>query len=374
MKKSISFLLLAVVLGVVIMAFTDRSDKSPYGMTVGTPDIKSITSLAFGPDAILLIGDSKGATVFAVDTKDMSKVEKGAAIDLKGIDQKIASLLGTTLENVAIQDMAVNPISKKVYVAVQSADGTPVLLTIEGDKIQPVSLKEVPFSSIALNNAPAEDAKDQRGRPLRVSSISDLAYADGKVMVSGLSNQEFASTFRSMSFPFTNKQDAASLEIYHAAHGKYETASPIKTFTTATISGKKYLIASYTCTPLVLFPLDELKPGTHVKGRTVAEMGSGNQPLDMITMNANGKSYLIMANSSRPVFRVNFKNIEAFQGSLTTPVEENFATEGVPFVNMPITNVLQLDKMDENRMVILQRKSNGSLDLWTTDNAPWYLQ
>jgi hypothetical protein len=374
MEKNKGLLLIAVAVGVLVMAFTYRSDNSPYGLAIGTPEIKSITSLTFGPEGILFIGDSKGATVFAVDTKDVAKVEKGAAIDLKGVDQKIAALLGTTVENITFQDLAVNPVSKKVYVSVQNTDGTPVLLTVEGDKIQPVSLKDVAFSSMALNNAPAEDAKDQRGRSLRISSISDLAYAEGKVMVSGLSNQEFSSTFRSMPFPFTKQQDASSLEIYHAAHGKYETASPIKTFTTTTINNKKYLIASYTCTPLVLFPLDELKAGMHVKGRTVAEMGSGNQPLDMVIMNTNGKSFLVMANSNRPVFRVNFKNIEAFQGSLTTPVEENFATEGVPFVNMPVTNVLQLDKMDENRLVMLQRKANGSLDLWTTDNAQWLLQ
>jgi len=374
MKKNAYLLVLAAAIGVAVTAFTYRSDNSGYGLTLGNPEIKSITALAFGPDGILFIGDSKSATIFAIDTKDKTTADKSSAIDLKAVDQKIASLLGTKVENIAFQDMAVNPLSKKIYIAIQHSDGTPVLLTIDGDKIQAVSLTDIAFSSIALNNAPAEDAKDQRGRSLRISTISDLAYADGKVMASGLSSQEFSSTFRSMTFPFTSKQEAASLEIYHAAHGQYETASPIKTFTTATINNKKYLIASYTCTPLVLFPLDELKPGTHVKGRTVAEMGSGNQPIDMITMNTNGKSFLIMSNSNRPVFRVNFKNIESFQGSLTTPVEENFATEGVAFVNMPITNVLQLDKLDENRMVMLQRKLNGSLDLWSSDNQQWLLQ
>ncbi len=308
-----------------------------------------------------------------MDTKDAGKVEKGTAIEIKNIDQKIAALLGTEASNITITDIAVNPLSKKVYCAVQSSDGTPVLLSIEGDKIQPVSLKNISFSSLALNNAPAEDAKDKRGRSLRLSSISDLGFADGKLMVSGLSNQEFSSTFRSIPFPFTNKQDWASLEIYHAAHAQYETTSPIRTFTTAEIKGKKYLIASYTCTPLVLFPLDELKPGTHVKGRTVAEMGSGNSPLDMITLTKGDKSYLIMANSNRPVFRVNFKNIESFEGSLTTPVVGNFETEGVKFVNMPVTNVIQMDKMDDH-MIMLQRTVSGSLDLWTTDKAEWLLQ
>ncbi len=372
MKKSYLIFGLCALMG-VIAAFTFRTEELAYNLKRGTPEIKSMTSLTFGPDGILFIGDSKAASVIAVNTMDASKSEINP-INAVGIDKKLASLLGTTEENISILDIAVNPISKKVYLAVQSADGTPVLLSMEGDIIMPVSLKDVEFDVVKLNNSPAEDAKDGRGRPLRISSISDLGYSDGKLMVSGLSNQEFSSTFRSIPFPFTNKQDFASLEIFHAAHGKYETTSPIKAFTTAKVNGKDYLIASYTCTPLVLFPMEELKAGTHVKGRTIAEMGSGNQPLDLINMTKDGKSYLVMANSNRPVFRVNFTDIENFEGSLTEPVTANFATAGVDFVSMPMANVLQLDKMNDDTMVILQRRSNGSLDLWTSDKAEYLLK
>lgn len=352
--------------GLLLLATTTRSPKSKYGLEVGTPAIKSINALTFGPEGVLFIGDGKSAAVFAIDTKDANLVEKPNAVDVKNVDQKIAALLGTEVKNITIQDIAVNPKSKNVYCAVQHSDGTPVLLKLESDKITPVSLKDVPFSTLELTNAPAEDAKDGRGEPLRVASISDMGFADGKLLVSGLSNQQFGSTFRSIPFPFTKAQDQASLEIYHAAHGRYETMAPIKTFTTTEIKGKKYLLASYTCTPLVLFPLDELKAGSHVKGRTVAEMGSGNQPLDMVILKKGNESFLMMANSSRPVFKVKAKSIEAYQGSLTTPVEENFATAGVDFVSLPVTNVIQLDKLDDSRMVLLQRRSNGNLDLWTS--------
>ena len=81
-------------------------------------------------------------------------------------------------------------------------------------------------------------------------------------MVTGLSNKEFASTFRAVDFPFNEKEMHSSLEIYHAAHGKYETHSPIKTFTTAQINGEPHVIASYTCTPLVVFPLSKWLMGS----------------------------------------------------------------------------------------------------------------
>jgi hypothetical protein len=362
--KKISIVLAAGLALVVLVAAT-RSSKNPYGFTKGTPGIKSISALAFGNDGILFIGDSKSATVFAVDTKDNTPVEKAAAVEIKNIDQKIAAALGTEAQNIRIQDIAVNPVSKKIYAAVQGIDGTPVLLTIEKDKVQAVSLKEVMFSSASISNAPAEDQKDRGGRSLRDGTISDLEFADGSVMVSGLSNQEFSSTFRKITFPFNDKEEHASLEIWHAAHGRYETNAPIRTFTVAELNGKKYLVASYTCTPLVLFPLDELKAGKHIKGRTVAEMGSGNSPIDMVSVQKGGNNYLLMANSNRPVFKVKYKSIETFEGALTEPVSENFATAGVNFVSLPAVNVLQMDKLDGTQVLVLQRRANGDLDLWT---------
>jgi len=367
--KKIYFLVI-VLAGVMMMAANYKRSALP-GFTNGTPEIKSINALAFGPDGILFIGDSKSASVFAIATNDNQNNEKGTAVELKKFDLKVASALGTTVENISIQDIAVNPLSKKIYCAVQLNDGSSALLRIEGDALVAVSLKNIDYSLVSINNAPAEDAKDQRGRPTRVSSITDLGFYDGKVLVSGLSNKEFSSTFRSIPFPFTKQQDQSSLEIYHAAHKQYETASPIRTFTASEINGKKYLIASYTCTPLVLFPLEDLKPGTHVKGRTVAEMGAGNSPVDMITMKKNGESYLFMANSARPVFKVKYKSLENFQGALTTPVEENFATAGVDFISLPMTNVVQLEKLDDTKFIVLQRKSNGDLDLWTP--GEWFL-
>ncbi len=369
MKKV--YFLLAACSAILLLVSANRS-TNPYNLKVGTPEIKSINALAFGPDGVLFIGDSKSAAIFAVDTKDKTPVEKATAVEIKNIDQKIAAALGTDAKNISIRDIAVNPISKKVYFAVLSTDGTSVLLSLDGNNVQAVSLKEVPFSTVSIANAPAEDQKDRGGRPIREQVISDLVFADGAVMVSGLSNQEFSSTFRRIPFPFTSKQDQSSLEIYHAAHGRYETNAPIRTFTTAELNGKKYLVASYTCTPLVLFPMDELQAGKHVKGRTVGEFGAGNSPIDMVSIKKGDDVFLVMANSNRPIMRVKYKNIESYAGSLTEPIKESFATAGVDMVTLPVVNVLQMDKLDEGNLLLLQRRSNGDLDLWTAPAARWF--
>lgn len=363
MKKNY-FYLAAMIAWTVFLAASDT--HRDHSATLAT-DLKSVSAITFSPGGILFIGDSKSAMVFAVNTKD-KKQQKSSPVEIKNLDQKIAAALGTTAANITIMDMAVNPLSKKLYIAVQHSDGTPVLLTVEGDQISAVDTKNLQSTAVVLNNSPAEDAKDQRGRPLRISTISDLGYADGKLLVSGLSNHEFSSSFKSIPYPFTSKQDESTLEIYHAAHGRYETSAPIRTFTTAVINNKKYLVASYTCTPLVLFPMDELKPGTHVKGRTVAEMGSGNTPIDMLSLKRGNDSYLVMANTKHPVAKVDYKNIASFEGALTEPVK---GTAGVNFTATPLTNVIQMDKLDDKQVVMLQKKTNGDIDLWTANENTW---
>ena len=105
-----------------------------------------------------------------------------------------------------------------------------------------------------------------------------------------------------------------------------------------------------------------------MKGRTVAELGNWNTPLDMVVMQKEGKQYLLMANSSRALMKIRFDDIENFDGSLTTPVEERSATAGVDFIALPFVNVQQLDRLNDDNFVLLQRQSNGDLDLLTQSN------
>jgi hypothetical protein len=69
--------------------------------------------------------------------------------------------------------------------------------------------------------------------------------------------------------------------------------------------------------------------------------------------------------------RVKYQNIENYEGSLTEQVKESYHTAGVDFVTLPVVNVLQMDKLDDNQVVILQRRANGDLDLWTASADRW---
>lgn len=363
MKRILYTLSLLVIAVITVAAIGNEKEDLTKDFVTGDPGIASINSLSFGPEGILFIGDSDNAAIYAVDTKDNKASEKSENIAVEGFDMKVAAALGTTVDNIRITDMAVNPVSKVAYFSVHTKEGKPVLLKLVGKELQNVSLTSLSYSKADLSNAVAKDAKDRRNRPLRRWAISDMKYHNGKVLVSGLSNKEFSSSFRSMSFPFDNKEEFATLEVYHAAHGRYETYAPIKTFTVATINKKEYLLASYTCTPLVLFPINELTGGKHLKGRTIAELGAGNSPLDIITIQKGNEVKFYMSNTNRPVMRMKLSNISSFEGALTEPVEEFGTATGLTYDNLPFVNVQQLDDLDEDKVLILRRRNDGNLYL-----------
>jgi hypothetical protein len=163
---------------------------------------------------------------------------------------------------------------------------------------------------------------------------------------------------RRIPFPFAAEGTDASLEIFHVSHGQWETASPIRTFV-PTEEGRG-ILASYTCTPVVYFRPDDIAGTSKVTGRTVAELGAGNQPLDMITFTQGGEEYALVANSTHPLIK--FKTSDAAaQEALTEP----HAPVGVPRDEVDIPGVKRLANLGEEYVVALQRDADGTRRLRT---------
>ncbi len=345
-------MVLALV-GAALLAGSAAAVDLTAGMTKGTPDIKMAGPLAFGPDGILFIGDPQGAAIFAVATGD-TKAGAGGTIKVEGIDAKIGAMLGTDAKGILINDLAVNPASGKAYLSVsrgKGPDAAAVLVRVEGGgKIDEFPLKDVPYSKVTLPN-PA----GSRGR---TQSITKIAFVKDRIFVAGLSNEEFASTLRSIPFPFRDADKGTGIEIWHTAHGRFETASPVRTFLAYSVNGEDNLLAAYTCTPLVKIPVSKLKPGERIRGTTVAELGNRNQPLDMIVYQKDGKEYILMANSARGVMKIALEGLEKSQG-LTEPVRGG-GKAGLHYDTVAdLKGVVQLDKLDKDHALILVNAPSG---------------
>jgi hypothetical protein len=100
-----------------------------------------------------------------------------------------------------------------------------------------------------------------------------------------------------------------------------------------------------------------------VRGQTLAELGGGNRPLDMISFARDGKPVVIVANSSRTLMRIKAEDLEK-QAPMTTGVESAYVSGGAPYVSIAEIGVLQLDDLNAEHAVVIQRDVNtGALNL-----------
>jgi len=351
---------LALVLtAVAVLAGSSRAAGPRDSLKKGAPELQSISALAFGPEGILFIGDARAATIIALDTQD--RTAAGAEMPkIEALDEKIASLLGIEASQLLVNDLAVNPLSGNTYLGVtrgKGADGKPVLLRVERSG----KIAEVPLTDVAFSRTPLPTPGTGRS-PNDV--ITDMAYLNGKLYVACLSNEEFASQFRVLPFPFGEAGKGTAVEIFHGSHGRLETKSPIRTFAPYEIQGETNLLAAYTCTPLVQVPVAELKPGEKVKGKTIAELGNRNVPLDMIVYQKDGKDYILMANSARGVMKISTEGIDRTQ-PITKPIA---GTAGLKYETIKgLDGTVQLDVFDKDHVLVLRKSKDNRLNLETVE-------
>jgi hypothetical protein len=329
-----------------------RTATTHANLPVGKVPLTSAGPLAFGPDGILFVADSAGAQIVAIDTKDTKPASK-ASINVEGVDAKIAALVGVPADQIVINDVVVNPISRNAYVSAsrgKGPDAAPLIARVETTgNISMLSLDSAPNQEVSLVDAPQPNANSRQNQ--RMQTITDMNYVNGNLMVAGLSNEEWSSALRSIPFPFKSAEKGATLQIWHSSHGRYETQSPIRTFVPYSISGKEYVLAAYTCTPLVKIPVSELKPGAQVKGAEIADLGAGNQPLDMVPYKKDGHDYILIANTSFGVVKLKADKIETYP-TISEPQRTDVA--GVPYDKVSgLENVQHITALDTSNVLVM---------------------
>ena len=359
------------------------------GLRRGRVDLRSAGPITFGPAGILFLADNAAASVFAVDVADPGPEGGSEPFDLADVDARVCSFLGCEPGDVAIKDMAVHPLTHNVYLSVQRGHGEaaqPVLVRISrlDGAVADVPLDDVPFAAAAIGDAPAED--DERlditlplgdegeevqfatikirlvRQPIRTATVTDMAYAGGGLLIAGLSNEEFSAKLRRIPFPFTDGATGSSLEIYHVSHGRWETEAPIRAF--VPYDGGASILASYTCTPVVHFRLADLTDGAKAVGRTVAELGAVNQPLDMVSFVQDGEEYLLVANTAHGLVKIACRDIDS-QPPLTEPKQP----VGVPRETKDLRGIRRLANLGGSHVLALQCDDAGRQHLRSLKTA-----
>ena len=351
---------LTAVLALVAAVGTSVGARRAAPVAAG-PAFQSMGPLAFNADGILFAGDKDAAAIYALDLGAQAAGAVPGTADVPAVDQKIAALLGTAATEIALTDLAVHPRSRNSFLSVmrgQGASAQPALVRIDGaGTLAVIDLAPVKFTSVNLPN-PAVATPGARNNP-RTQTIMDLAFVNDRLVVAGLSNEEFASKLWSVPYPFAATDRGTSVEIFHGNHGRVETNSPIFSFVPYTIGSEPSIVAGYLCTPLVKIPVSALKPGEKVVGTTVAELGAGNRPIDMILYTKGGQDFLLMSNTSRGVMKIPTSQLASAE-----PITQRIGgTKGTFETVASMTGVEQLDLLDATRSVVITRHQDGSRHL-----------
>ena len=350
----------------------DLSDRTPFpanGMHFGAVQLQSAGVMYFSRDGTLFVADPRGAAIYAIDVADTYRDTSRTGVQITDVDGKIAAALGTTRDQIRIVDMVAHPLSQSLYFSLtrgKGNDAVPALVRVTkaDEKVTVLPLENIRNARADIPDAPTPDAKTPWGDSKRTFSVTHLALVDGELYIAGLGNEEFASTLRRMPYPFVGKEASTTVEMYHTSHDRYETASPIESFVAIDLGGKPSLVAGYGCSPIVTLTRADLAAGKHVRGKTVAELGGGNRPFDMIRYtNAKGKEYILVGNSNRTLTRLDPEQLAAAK-AMTSSVKQAWEPAGVGYLPVAVVGVLQLDNYNADNIVMLKRDiETGSLDV-----------
>ena len=139
------------------------------GQAPAATAIQSIGPLAFSPDGVLFAADRQAAAIYAFELGAQGTGGAPGATDVAGIDQQIASLVGTDAKEVQITDLAVHPKTKNAYISAMrgtGAEAKPVLVRVDGaGKLAVVSLDGLKMTKATLPNAPSQAGAGAAAQP-----------------------------------------------------------------------------------------------------------------------------------------------------------------------------------------------------------------
>ncbi len=381
MKKLIYSPILLVITILIVAGCNQRMVDSSTRSSTGTEatlnlennTLPGVTVLTFGPDNVLFVGDSKSGVIHAIPTTAIPLTDP-LPYNNKGVDRKIAAKLGIQPTDLIISDMKIHPVSQEAYIAVKrgyepEAKSLIAIVNPGDENVRFLEITKDDVTQVSIQNPVTDFPNFWRDIPANTLTITDIDYHDGHIYVAGLTNGEFASTLRKIAYPFNGSQThIAGIEMYHAVHTQNETRAPIRTMTFEDLDGVSTLIAAYTCTPLVSIPTSEIHEGNHIKAKTIAELGFGNVPIDMLTFMAQEydgsfDKKLLITNKQRSGSLISLKDFaKANKGDGLSGFTQGPA--GVEIFPVPLSGVMHIDDQNQMMLTLLRRNmETGGVDI-----------
>ncbi len=357
----------ALSLALLTLSALPGAASAAPGGALGSAD-----AIALGPDGAVVVADSRAGRLVAFQRPSIAAPE-AKHFNLFGLDRTIAGQLGTTADRIRLTDIAFDRAARVAYVAVRSgfgAETTGAVFTATADgRVAPIDIAAAKPTEARLADVVADAVPLPRGRTLRDFTVTDLDFHGGALYVAGTSGTAFDAVLRRVPFPFGGSAAVSKLQIYHASHAQNETRAPIRAQTMVELGGVWHAVAAYTCTPLVLFPLDGLKHGARVVGKTIAELGYGNTPTDILAFSATDPKgvageYLLLLNRQRAPVMIPMPALAAAAKAPGLDKPAGFGKAGLSGMELPMVGFFAIADQGPERLVGLRRDpQTGTADL-----------
>ncbi len=362
----------AATAGAATVSLSTEAAQAPTD-SKSSARVKSISAMTFAPDGKLIVADWRSGALHALslplraDTKERS-------FNVLDLSDRLSAAFGIEANQLRVTASVLHRASQTVVLAIALGrkSDAPVGLAIadSAGQVNRLPLDAPVVATQPLSALPAEGHLWGR-QPARTLMVTDLKANGNELIVAGLAGASFASTLRRIPYPFSSTGTAAAVEMYHAVHNQIETRAPVRTFSIIDVAGEATLLAAYTCTPLVTVPLSALKDGAKVRGKTIAELGFGNTPLDMLPFSIDYRGqksdWVLVANSSKAADLISLPDVVAAAQApgLSQPVAAPFNQHaGVKTIALPITNVQRLmDQGPQFLMALRRLPEDGQLQL-----------
>ncbi len=257
----------------------------------GDPKIDSADSIAFAPAGHLVIGDGANDRLVVVATADTAADPTAADWDrISNLQARVADALGADEADVRIEDIAVNPLSGRTYVAASRMDTDYAgIFTVAADK----TLEVFDMSDVDYVRVPYPEVGGAG------SVVTDVVSTDNWIVASATEPGFTPSQVLTVPIPIAQGDDAGvtSTNTYHRSHQQWETFAPITTlFALTDDDGQDWVGASYQCAPVVRFPIEDLAAGdAETVGTTPYDYGPGRQVTDFAVIGSGSDTQVLAA-------------------------------------------------------------------------------
>jgi len=160
--------------------------------------LRSAGVLAFGPDNVLFVGDITGSAIHAFVLRDgdltpqtgviLGNFDNFEGVDLvRGLDVKLAALMGTSYDNIVINDMAVHEPTKQIILSVERGRGAnviPAIVKVNLGQLEVLNLDDVPHSSTLIPNSPTR-THGSNSNPSRSTRSPTSSITTGRSSLQG---------------------------------------------------------------------------------------------------------------------------------------------------------------------------------------------